>query len=187
MRTVLDHHVTAALFTDHICYFIFNLNFLKLLLCNLNSFFKIRIEITDYFLPRNFSFFNHIQKAFHVRCKMNIYNTWERLLHNIINNFTNLCQIKVLTFFCNISSSKDQRNGWSIGTWTSDSKLFHCLYKARLCIMCRRLCKMLLWIKFFFCKNRIHTEMSDQYIALFLLFLCLYIHGAESIKCNPCC
>ena len=67
-------------------------------------------------------------------------------LRNVIYNFTQLGYIKVLLLFGYIPSADNRGNGRRISTWASDSQFFHGLYKGSLCIMSRRLCKMLLWL-----------------------------------------
>jgi len=150
MGTVFDNHISSTFFADYIGYLILNFNCFQLFFCFFNRFFQIRIEIADNRFPLYLSFCDHIQKSFHISGKVDINNACERLLHNIIDHFTKFCHIKILVLFCNVSSCNDRRDCWCIGTRTSDSKFFQCLYKRCLGVMCRWLCEMLLIVKGFF-------------------------------------
>ena len=124
MGAVFDHHVAAAFLTDHIRHFVLDGHALLFLLRNLDGFIQIRIEVADDFLPGHPAFFHHIQKSFHVGCKMNIHNAREGLLHNIVDHLPDLGQVEVLSFFGDVPPSQDRADGGRIGTWTSDAKLF---------------------------------------------------------------
>ena len=150
MRTVFDDHISSTFFADYIGYLILNFNCFQLFFCFFNRFIQIRIEIADNRFPLYLSFCDHIQKSFHISGKVDIDNACERLLHNIIDHFTKLSHIKILVLFCNVSSCNNRRDRWCIGTRTSDSKFFQCLYKRCLGVMCRWLCEMLLIVKGFF-------------------------------------
>ena len=152
MRSILDDHISSTFLTDYISHLILDLHTLQLFFCFLHSFVQIRVEITDDFFPRYFSLFNHIQKPFHICCEMHIHNTRERLFHHIIDNFPDLGHVEIFSLFCHIASSQNQRDRRSISTRSSNPQFFQCLYKTCLRIMCRRLGKMLLWLKLFSCQ-----------------------------------
>ena len=158
MRAIFDNHIAAALLTDHICHFIFNLHLFQFCLGFFHCCLQIRIKILDDCLPSDFSFRNAIQKALHICRKVHIHNTREGLFHNIIHYFSDFRQIQILILFCHIASCNDRRNCRRICTWTPDSKFFQCLNQCCLCIMCRWLCKMLLTVQTFFRKDRIHIQ-----------------------------
>ena len=62
MRSVFNHHVSAAFLTDHVCDLILYGYFLQFLLCNINRLFQIRIEIFNDSLPFNGSVLYTVQK-----------------------------------------------------------------------------------------------------------------------------
>ena len=181
MRTIFDHHMSATVFADHICHFILNINLFKFFLCSIYILLQIRIEVAYYCLPLYSSCCHTVQKPFHSRSEVYIYNTRESLFHNIIDNFPQLCNIQVLLFFCNITAADDRCDRRRIGTWTSDPQFFHSLDQRCLCIMCRRLREMLFWFQFL--KTKLHSSFKTliQNISFFLvLFICVYRH--KSVK-----
>ena len=149
MWTVFDNHVSATFFTDYIRYFVLDFYLFQFFFRFFHGCIQIRIEIFNNRLPSDFSFRNTVQKTFHICCKTDIHNTWEWMHHYIINNFSKFCHIKVFIFLRNVSSIYNQCNCRCISTWASDSQLLQSLYKRRLCVVSRRLCKMLLTVKLF--------------------------------------
>ena len=175
MWSVLDDHVSAADITDLIRNLILNINLLKLFLCCVYIFLKIRVEVSDNCLPLNSSCLHTVQKSFHHRCEAHIYNARKSLLHNVVYHFSKFCNIKVLLFFGNITSADDCCDRRRISTWTADSLFFQCLYKRSLCVMCRRLCKMLFRLQFFQSKFHALFQRLAQNIAFLIIFLlCIY-------------
>ena len=75
--------------------------------------------------------------------EIHVHNAWERLLHNTVYHLAQLCHIKVTLLLGNIAAADNGGDGRRISTRTADSKLLHGLYQGSLCIMCRRLGKML--------------------------------------------
>ena len=181
MGTIFDHHMPATILADYICDFVLNVNLFKFFLCSIYILLQIRIEVAYYCLPLYSSCCHTVQKPFHSRSKVYIYNTRKSLFHNIIDNFSQFCDIQVLLFFCNITAADNRCDRRRIGTWTSDSQFFHCLNQRCLCIMCRRLCEMLL--RFQFLKTKLHSFLKAliQHVSFFLvLFICVYRH--KSVK-----
>ena len=182
MRSVFDHHISSAFFADHIGHFIFDLDAFQFLFRNLDRLVQIRIEIADDFFPCNFSLLDHIKKSLHVRCKIHIHNTRERLFHDIVHNLADLRHIQILSLFCNIPARQNRGDRRRVRTRTSDSQFLQCLYKRCLGIMCRRLCKMLFFFQCFFRQHRVHAQTVDQHIALFFFLVRFGINRTESLE-----
>ena len=117
-----------------------------------NSVLNIEVDEPDGFLK----FSNNISITLIVAAKIdyalentkiNINNTRERLLHHIIDHFADFRHIEISALFCHISAAQNDSYGRRVGTGASDAQFFHCLYKSCLCIVSRRLCKMLFRIK----------------------------------------
>ncbi len=144
MWSVFDDHIAAALVTDHIRNLIFYLDCFLFLLRFFDGFLKIRIEVLDNRLPSYLSLCHPIKKAFHIGCEVHIHNAGERLLHNIIDHFADLCKIKILILLGHISSGNNCRNCRRISTWAADAQFLKRLYQRCLRIMGWRLGEMLL-------------------------------------------
>ena len=112
-------------------------------LCRVYIPLQIRIEVTDNCLPLHRTFFHAVKQSFHHCSKPNIYNAWESLFHNIVDNFSKFCHVEIFLFFGHITTADDCCDRRRIRTRTSDSLFFQCFYQRCLCIMCRRLCEML--------------------------------------------
>ena len=136
--------MASAAVTDHIGLLVMDVHLLKLFLCCIHIMLQIRVEIAHNGLPLDSAILHAVKKPFHSRGEIHIHNTWKCLLHNAVYHFTKLCHIQVALLLGNIAAADNGGNGWRIGTWTSDSKLLHGLNQGSLCIMCRRLGKMLL-------------------------------------------
>ena len=143
MRTIFNHHMTTTVITDHIGLFIMDVYFLQLFLGSIHIMFQIRIEVPDYCLPLYSTILHTVQKSLHGSREIHVHNAWERLLHNTVYHLAQLCHIKVTLLLGNIAAADNGGDGRRISTRTADSKLLHGLYQGSLCIMCRRLGKML--------------------------------------------
>jgi len=143
VRAIFDDHVATADITYFITDFILDLNLFQFLLCRVYIPLQIRIEVTDNCLPLHRTFFHAVKQSFHHCSKPNIYNAWESLFHNIVDNFSKFCHVEIFLFFGHITTADDRCDRRRIRTRTSDSLFFQCFYQRCLCIMCRRLCEML--------------------------------------------
>lgn len=110
VRTVFDYHPAAAVFANDVGLLIADLNFLKFLLGGTDRFFQIRPKIADNGFPLQRSFFHRIQECFHIRCEVYIHNARKGLLHHLINNFTQFCDIQFTLLSGNISAIDDGRD-----------------------------------------------------------------------------
>ncbi len=185
MGTVLDHHIAAAFLADHIRHFIFYGHALLFLLRHLDRLVQIRIEVADDLLPGHPALLHHIQKPFHIGRKMDIHDTREGLLHDVVDHLSDLRQIEVLSFLGDVPPSQDRADGGRIGTGTPDPLLLQRLHQRRLCIMSRRLGKVLLRLEVLPGELGVLLQSAYQHVAFFLFLVRFHIYGAEAFKCHP--
>ncbi len=185
MGTVLDHHIAAAFLADHIRHFIFYGHAFLFLLRHLDRLVQIRIEVADDLLPGHPALLHHIQKPFHIGRKMDIHDTREGLLHDVVDHLSDLRQIEVLSFLGDVPPSQDRADGGRIGTGTPDPLLLQRLHQRRLCIMSRRLGKVLLRLEVLPGELGVLLQSAYQHVAFFLFLVRFHIYGAEAFKCHP--
>ena len=137
------------LFTDHICNFILDLYFFQFFLCCIHMLlpdpdrnYEQLSSTLLFLLPRS-----------PARPSMLAVKFTSTILGNacfiiLFTTSPSSVTYRFLFSFATYRLADNRSNGRRIGTWTSDSQFFQRLYKGSLCIMSRRLCKMLLWLQF---------------------------------------
>ena len=145
VRAILNHHVASALVADHIRHLVSDLDALQR---PLRLFHRLCQDPDKSFSTTVFQrdqcpspMLSSRYSRFAVNCKSTMLGN--ALLHDPVDYLAKLRHIEVLIFLRHIAARDDCRDRRCIGTWTSDALLLQRLDQGRLCVMCRRLCKML--------------------------------------------